>query len=429
MYPWITKKKSGIEYYYHPFLETHSFYSPDRKSIPFTNEHPSKHSTLTSPLEEYCDFCLGRVSFSTPHKSILIKKNHSVEHISYPSFKEVQRSNTFLRRQGNLFEIIPYSFWQEKYNIKTSQEDKERIINAFNDNQHRESLEFLLALKYNKIDANILHKKTQKQKLIDCEPFFSGFHELLTSGSHYQYNDENSPLFHSGQISWEEHRLIFEMIHKIMRSMLDRNSYIQYIAIFQNWLSKAGASFDHWHKQILAIDFWGEPLLKESILYQQNSNIYRDFILEIATNEELFIAENKHAIAYIETGTKSGQIIICSKSVAVNPLDHSKEEWQSMSDLLHAIYTILPPMTPYNEEWIYTPFHQDNFRTPWRIAINIRTNINAGFENITQHLITSMSIKEYALLIREQLQYKKHLFAPDINICRSLPKKNIFNYI
>ncbi|MGL4676275.1 MAG: DUF4921 family protein [Brevinema sp.] len=423
MTPWIYKDSQAIEYYYHPFLDTHTMYTPYRHSRIFDSEKKGE-IFLHIQDEYYCDFCIGKIDQATPDKQIaILSPSGSINYINYPSLDSISCHNILFRRQSNLFEILSYDYWQKKYSIQTPQQDKKRIENLFQNPKTQVFLENLLKLKYSKIGKQLPSIEEQKK---DCEAFYSGFHELLTSGSHYIPDAGNhSQLFHSGSLSWQNHRTMYQMIKNIMIDMASRNPYITFIAIFQNWLTAAGASFEHWHKQILGLDFWGEVLNREASLYKNNPTVYQDFVLSIVTQEELVIAENQYAIAYAEIGGKTGRIVICSKSKNLRPHEHSQDEIDGMSDLTHALLSILPIQTAYNEEWLYTPFHQTEFRTPWRIIINLRTIINAGFENITQILLTPISIGEFAILLRERLQEKHTQIAPGI----TLHPKNISSKI
>ncbi len=397
MIPWISKEKSGVENYYNPFLDVRSMFTPDRRTKIFT-PHTSLPNTRKLPKDEfYCDFCIGKIDQATPEKRISFYQDNVVQYTDYPTFTQAQSKDIIFRRQGNLFEIINYDYWQQKHSIQTPQSDINRIEEMFQDEQTKSYLQNLLSLKYAKSSISLDQVSIQQQKK-DCEAFYSGFHELLTSGRHY----DDHQLFHSGSI--QDHRVSMTMLIDIIQDMTTKNPHISFVAVFQNWLSKAGASFEHWHKQILGLDFWGRVLEREFDLYKDNPNVYKDFAFEVANQEDLFIAENEHAIAYVETGGKAGRIVICSKSKNLRPNEHTPEEIQSMSDLTYAIRNVLTVDTPYNEEWFYTPFNQDKFQTPWRIVIDIRTGVCAGFENITQVLINPLSIKEVAKMFRDSIK-------------------------
>ena len=427
---WISKDASGIENYYNPIFDQHTIYTPYRSAPIFTtNKNVKTISPTNAGVEEhYCPFCLGESSLATPEKLRAVKSQEQISYIPYPTLQD-DSQNVLFRRQANLFEIICYDYWQDKYNIITPQEDLERIDKAFDDPQLKSSLEGLLQLNLQKNNQNIKDFSIAEQKKM-CEYFYNGFHELLTSGRHYLPQATNSSeLFHSGYIPWSDHRVSFEMICNAMTDMCARNPFITFITVFQNWLSEAGASIEHWHKQMLGIDFWGHVLLREASLTKDCPTFYRDFICETVNQENLLIAENKHAFAYIEIGSKTGRITICSKSKNLRPQEHTLEEIHAMSDLTHAVLSTITPLTPYNEKWFYTPFHQEDFVTPWRISISLRANVNAGFENITQKLINPISPKKLADAIRNLMISKSAHFAPNITITSKNISPDIFQYI
>lgn len=427
---WISKDNFGIENYYHPIFDQHTIYSPCRTAPIFIfNENPVNINPTTIGFEEYyCPFCLGQNFLTTPEKIRAIKSQDQISYLEYPMLKKDTQDILF-RRQANLFEIISYNYWQEKYHITTTQKDIHRIDCAFDNSQTRNSFEKLLQLKLQKNNQYLEDFSITEQKKM-CEYFYNGFHELLTSGRHYLPKaSKSSELLHSGYISWQDHRISFEMICSAITDMHTRNPFLSFVTVFQNWLFKAGASIEHWHKQILGIDFWGHILLREASLTKKNPTFYRDFICTTINQENLLIAENTHALAYVEIGGKTGQITICSKSQNLRPQEHNLEEIHAMSDLSHAILNTFSPLTPYNEEWFYTPFNQQEFITPWRIIINLRTNTNAGFENITQKLINPITPKLFAHTIRNLMRTKKHQIAPNIIIGSKLITANIFQYI
>lgn len=430
MNQWIIKGKAGIENYFHPLFNNHTFYIPERRSRIFIeNDDVASSITCSSNQheEQFCAFCLGLLNQATPEKLRAIRYKEQIKFIPYPGLDNNPKHEVLFRRQGNLFEILSYNYWKECYGIKLSEADQERLDNDFNSPKRYEYLEDLLRIKSFKmgIDSELLSIVEKKNF---CESFYGGFHELLTAGSHYlPYAKKSSDLFHSGYIPYQDHRISYHMLCSIIQDMHQKNPYIKFVAVFQNWLSNAGASFEHWHKQILGLDYWGLPLEREATFTKQNPNFYKDFINDSSIKHDLIIAENEHAIAYIEIGAKTGQISICSKSKNLRPYEHSAKEINSMSDLSHAILQSFSSLTPYNEEWYYTPIDSTEFRTPWRIIINIRTNTVAGLEHISQIAINPISAKELAYTIRLRLEATKEI-SPTIIINPKGISKNIFLY-
>ncbi|GAE78076.1 hypothetical protein JCM18918_4013 [Cutibacterium acnes JCM 18918] len=54
-----------------------------------------------------------------------------------------------------------------------------------------------------------------------------------------------------------------------MAQLHRHNEHVRYVVVFQNWLKPAGASFDHLHKQVVAIDEVGAD--NESVLPKLSS--------------------------------------------------------------------------------------------------------------------------------------------------------------
>jgi len=415
---WYSKSEANIENYYHPFFDINTFYSPDRRTRIFTAPSIVKPITVVDNQnkEMYCSFCLGRIKEATPEKSRTVRESGLVRTYCYPHINTIHNNNVLFRRQGNLFEILSFKFWQEKYGIKATEKELNELHKAFSLPQEQEIIEDLLRIKLMRMqqDSELLNIT---QKLEAAQAFYSGYHELLTSGYHFLPKATNtSELFSSGSMSWQDHRVSYEILQDIIQDMISRNPFIQFISIFQNWLSSAGASFEHWHKQILALDFWGKPLEREAISTSNDIDLYKRFALGVAQEINLFIAENDHALAYIEVGAKTGYITICSKSQNLRPHEHTKEECHAMSDLVHAMIHCLGNFTPYNEEWLYTPFNSTSFRTPWRIMINIRSTSQAGLENMTQTCVNPISPIELAHAMRIRLEEKIDNLAPGIKI-------------
>lgn len=417
---WYQKSMAGMEEFYHPFFDLKTLYSPDRKTNVFIPFIPSQQVALAQSQQEekFCAFCAGNILLATPDKNRISRsKTHELRYHKYPGIENFSDEIILFRHQANLFETLNFEYWHQKFGIDSTESELEQIYQDLKNPSIKEYLTNLMLIKNKRLNKKNQYD-SQEQFINDIKSFYSGFHDLITSGFHYCPNLKDGRLFSSRSLNFEDHRISYHLMIKIMLDMIKKNKYISFIAIFQNWMHPAGASFDHWHKQILALDFWGLPLEREAQMFSKNKNIYKEFAIDTATQEDLFIAENKHAIAYVEIGAKTGMITICSKSKQLRPFEHAEEEINSMSDLSHAIISCLEEMTPYNEEWFYTPLNNNNFMTPWRIIINLRSTVMAGLENITQIGINPISPKELAETMRIKLlsNIKNGSIEPNISI-------------
>ena len=183
-----------------------------------------------------------------------------------------------------------------------------------------------------------------------------------------------------------------------MEDIYQNNRYIRYVTVYQNWLKQAGASFDHAHKQLVALDEWGVSLEQEMDLAYKNPNIYNEAAANFAGFNNHVICENDHALAFVDGGHRHPTIAIFSKSNHCQPGEHTKEELRGMSDIVHAVHSATGSTISNNEEWYYMP-RDSVVPIPWHVMIKWRINIAAGFEGGTKIYVNPMTLTE----LRDQL--------------------------
>ena len=162
------------------------------------------------------------------------------------------------------------------------------------------------------------------------------------------------------------------------------------MAVFQNWLKPAGASFDHLHKQLVAIDERGAQAELEIARLRSNPNMYNEWAVDYAGYHNLVIAENTHAIAFAGFGHRYPTIEFYSRSATCEPWKLSEEEMRDMSDLIHACHAATGSDVPCNEEWHHKPIDLD-IPMPWRVMIKWRASNLAGFEGSTKVYLNTIS--------------------------------------
>ena len=67
-----------------------------------------------------------------------------------------------------------------------------------------------------------------------------------------------------------------------MSDLYRTNRWVRYVAVFQNWLRPAGASFDHLHKQLVGIDERGVSASLELQRVRSNPNLYNEMGVDYA---------------------------------------------------------------------------------------------------------------------------------------------------
>jgi galactose-1-phosphate uridylyltransferase len=162
------------------------------------------------------------------------------------------------------------------------------------------------------------------------------------------------------------------------------------VSVFQNWLRGAGASLDHLHKQLVALDEWGASITGQIRMLREDPNVYNEFGANFAAHHNLVFAENDFAIAYAGIGHRFPTIEIYSRSRAGRPYEHTDEEIRGMSDLVRAIHAAMGNQISCNEEWYYTPIDAV-YKMPWHVLIKWRINVTAGFEGGTSIFINPMT--------------------------------------
>jgi galactose-1-phosphate uridylyltransferase len=168
------------------------------------------------------------------------------------------------------------------------------------------------------------------------------------------------------------------------------NRYVRYISVFQNWLKPAGASFDHLHKQLVALDEWGNTISAQTEMIRKDPNVFNTYGANLAGMLNLIVAENDYAIAYAGIGHRYPTLEIFSKSKHSRPSTQTQEEIRGMSDLIHALHAASGSQISCNEEWYYTPI-DSIYSMPWHILIKWRMNVPAGFEGGTNIYINPVS--------------------------------------
>ena len=162
------------------------------------------------------------------------------------------------------------------------------------------------------------------------------------------------------------------------------------MVVFQNWLSPAGASFDHLHKQLVAIDERGVQADMEISKLRRNLNLYNEWGVNYASYHNLVIAENDYAVLVAGIGHRYPTISVYSKSATCEPWKQSPEEVRGFSDLLHAAHAATGAEVACNEEWHYRPVDLD-VPMPWRVNVKWRLSTVAGFEGGTKIYVNTLS--------------------------------------
>ena len=377
-----------------PFTDTEVWAVPGRSSKPISNEIPSTAKPIDKNLENrYCDFCPLRYFEAPPEKARLVKVNGGYRQIKFLTAEKYSDTVAEFRRVPNLFEIVTLDYWRKNYNYRIPEERKMWRDEYLSTPQGIKHIDGLLEFKLKqqgKTDDQI-KKMHAYDKLAIADAFFGGSHEIIIARPHYKKDAEwDSQIYSSGEMTPEEHFQYFKFTIDAMKDIIDNNRYARYISAFQNWLRPAGASMDHLHKQLVALDEWGSSIQGQIKMLREDPNVYNDLAANFAARHNVIFAENDFAIAFVGIGHRSPTIEIYSRSQTGRPYEHSNEEIRGVSDIVHAFHVAMGGGISCNEEWYYTPIDAV-YKMPWHVLIKWRVNVPAGFEGGTSIYINPVT--------------------------------------
>lgn len=376
-----------------PFTGNEVWTVPGRGSRPLVHDIRNKGQRLNrTKLGIYCTFCPGNYLKTPPEKARLVRDGKRYITIRDLSPDELFDTVAEFRRVPNLFEIVSFDYWQKNFGHELPESVTVRKQSYLSTEAGRKHVFGILdqRMKLANMTEAVIRAVPEEDKLEMANAFFGGGHELIIANRHYIAGAEyESDLASSGSLTPEEHYQYMRFTIDAARDIYLNNRYARYVAIFQNWLSPAGASFDHLHKQLVAIDERGVQNDWEVRLARANPNMYNEFAVNYAGYRNLVFAENDYAIAFADFGHRFPTLAIYSKSERSQPWNHTPEELRGMSDIIHGCHAAMGSTIPCNEEWYYKPPDAD-VPMPWRVLIKWRVSNPAGFEGGTKIYVNTI---------------------------------------
>lgn len=359
---------------------------PGRGDRPIPSALPAPQPIDHSHEGAYCPFCEKRMGETPPEKNRVVQREDgSWETLTDLGADELEDTVAAFRRIPNLFEIVSYNYWHLNHGHVPTEA------------QHRRMAEYLASdVGYDHVmrlvKARLLASGmtpaqfatlSDSEKLQQANGFFSGGHDLIIPRRHYGEGAQMSDqLAGSGTLSPEEHYQYLHLTISAMRNLFHLDPAVKYVVTFQNWLKPAGASFEHLHKQLVAIDQLSVQSTSELERLKRNPKIYEE-ILRVAATRKLIIAQNDHAIAVAGFGHRYPTVAVWPTGAPYNPWEATEEQQRGVSDMLHAVHAATGIKVPTNEEWYYRPPSVD-IPMRWRILVKWRVSTMAGFEGGTR---------------------------------------------
>ena len=412
-----------------PFSGTEVWTVPGRGNRPLAAAGAPPVPLMPGAHTDTCNFCEARKLRTPPERSRLVADGDGFRILRDVMPDALDTTVAQFRRVPNLFEIVSYDYWQKNYGYEMPAGRREHMERYLADPAGRDHV---LETVRTRLAAAGQDADLPDTQLLEYAPaYFGGGHDVIIGRRHFVDGAENSAqLAGSGSLTPEEHYRFIAFTVDSLRDLVEQHTYARYVVVFQNWLSPAGASFEHLHKQLVAIDERGVNAETETAKLRQNLNLYNDWGVNHAFYQNLVIAENDHAILTAGVGHRYPTMTVYSKSAASEPWLHSEAETRGVSDLLHAAHAATGTQVATNEEWHYKPVDLD-VPMPWRINVKWRISTVAGFEGGTQIYVNTLSPFDVRDRVTATLRDLRHqgAIAPHIRIAEECtPAPNLLRY-
>ena len=334
----------------------------------------------------HCAFCSGRYLETPPEKARIVRTSEGEWEILHGlGAEELGDTVAEFRRIPNLFEIVSYNYWHLNHGHVPSEAERRRMAEYLASPQGYDHVMNVVRARFLASGGSIeeFEELSDSEKLTQANGFFSGGHDLIVGRRHFVDGaKDTSQLASAGTLTPEEHFQYMSMTVRAMRDLYDLDPAVKYVVAFQNWLKPAGASFDHLHKQLVAIDEFSTQTHDEIERVRTYPGIY-DELLKIAATRGLVLAQNDHAVAMAGFGHRYPSLAIWPLHAPAEPWEYSPEQLRGISDLVHAMHAATGAEVPCNEEWYYRP-PSSSIPMRMRILIKWRISTIAGFEGGTR---------------------------------------------
>lgn len=389
---YLMRMPDGTVKQMNPFTGTEVWTVPGRGHRPLVNHNEGGRQIDLAKHDAHCAFCATRLLETPPEKARLVRTASGWETLKNLPADRLFETRAEFRRVPNLFEIVSFDYWEKNFGHRLPEPLAGRMRDYVSTEAGRRHVLGVVQtrMRFSGVDPAAIEAATEEEKLAAAAGFFGGGHELIIGRRHYAEDARyDSELCSSGTLTPDEHYQYFRFTIDAVRDIYLANRYVRYVAIFQNWLAPAGASFDHLHKQLVAIDERGVYNDMEIRLARENPNIYNEVAVNYAGYRNLVFAENEHAIAFAGFGHRFPTLEIYSKAARSQPWNHTAEQLRGISDIVHGCHAAMGSAVPCNEEWHYKPPDAD-VPMPWRILIKWRISNPAGFEGGTRIYVNTI---------------------------------------
>ncbi|WP_431801579.1 DUF4921 family protein [Microbacterium sp. bgisy203] len=392
-----------------PLTGTRVWTVPGRANRPLAAARTEPRHLAPGESDRLCAFCVDRQLETTPEKVRLVGPDFTpITHVPPARLRDTTPE---FRRFGNLFEIVSAEYWRENHGFRQPSTIVEWAREYLSTAEGRAHIAALADIRAAASGVAV----SLEEAALDL---LGGSHDVIVARRHVLDGaTTDDQLASSGTLTPDEHAAYTAFTVRSLAEIQAAQPHAAYVAVFQNWLRPAGASFEHLHKQLVAIDEHGPQVDHELRLLSHDRLLYQHEIADLAVAEGLVVAATDGAVAFAGVGHRYPTLEVYSTSTANLPQEHSPAGIRAVSDLVHALHAATGPLVPTNEEWHYRPPGAP-WPMPWRIMLKWRVSTPAGFEGGTKIYVNTIDpweLRRRTVAELERLQ-AEGLIAPGIRV-------------
>lgn len=392
----LTRLPDGTIKQVNPFTGTKVWTLPGRGRRPINRTMRAPLPIDPADSDRICSFCPERALETTPEIARLIRDARAPggwREVLDLTAEEVAASPAEFRLLPNLFEILSFDYWHQVHGWQPTRAMRAHQRTYLATTGGREHVARLARTRMaaRAADRGVDEPLDDTDVEREAVGLFAGNHLLVVARNHFEPGAlDDSLLRGSGRLTPEEHWKYVEFAITAMQGLYRDNEFARYVSVFQNWLQPAGASFDHLHKQVVAIDELGAQLEREAEQVVLEPDLYGRWGHEYAATQGLVVARTATAVAFVGIGHRYPSLEVHSLVTDRCPWELSVDELRDFSDLLHACHAATGVEVPSNEEWHHRPPSLD-LPMPLRAVLKWRVSTLAGFEGGTQIFVNTIS--------------------------------------
>ena len=430
----LTRLTDGTVKQINPFTGTEVWTVPGRANRPISHPVAEVRPLEAADRTHSCAFCSARYLDTPPEKARVVRRTDGgFERLDTVTASALFDTVAEFRRVPNLFEILSFDYWHINHGYEIPDAARERMEAYLAEPAGVEHVERVARTKLAAAGADPASWDSMdaRARQTFLAAFFAGGHDVIIGRRHFTDDAvDTSALAGSGTLSVAEHRAYTHLAIHAMQSLYEANRWVRYVAVFQNWLRPAGASFDHLHKQLVGVDERGVTSQLGLQKVRANPNLYNEMAVDYAAYQGLLVASNEHAVAFAGFGHRYPTLEVYSTSAVAEPWLMSREEVDAVADLVHALHAATGTDVPSNEEWHHKPLDVDQ-PMPWHITLKWRVSTLAGFEGGTKiylNTIDPWTLRDRVVTRLEDLRADR-LIAPMAvgEECPTTPNRLLYN--